>query len=113
MKLKIQEIIYIIKYIPMLVLCNLYCFNELGKNKVMFSSYKLSQESIINFSIIETKTRLIFIVIVRIVTLFILVYRTFYIEFYNKKKFSALTIIFFLSIFILSLRRDLNSTLTR
>lgn len=101
----------IIKIIPFMIAIFLSCILIIFSKDTISIKMSIFKEIEINFSIINREKRLIFCTIIRVVTSAVLCYRTFYIEFYNKKKFNILTILFFMSIAILSIRNDFLTTI--
>lgn len=105
------QVIQIIKITPLMIIIISLCLDILRNSNFFYFSIGISSWMNIFLSIDLSKYRLIFLLIVRTVSFFIIYYSRFYIERYNKKKFLILTIIFFFSIVILSIRNGYCSTI--
>lgn len=105
------QVIQIIKITPLMIIIIRLCLDILRNSNFFYFSIRISSWMNIFLSIDLSKYRLIFLLIVRTVSFFIMYYSRFYIERYNKKKFLILTIIFFFSIVILSIRNGYCSTI--
>lgn len=105
------QVIQIIKITPLMIIIIRLCLDILRNSNFFYFSIRISSWMNIFLSIDLSKYRLIFLLIVRTVSFFIIYYSRFYIERYNKKKFLILTIIFFFSIVILSIRNGYCSTI--
>lgn len=111
MVLKIFQAVQIIKIVP-IILILLILFIEILRVAGYFNlEFLISRKIDLYMSANIRFYRVIFVVIVRIVSTFIIFYSSLYMERYNKKKYLILTIIFFASIVILSLREGVTSTI--
>lgn len=100
-----------IKIIPIILLIFVTGMNFLRRGRFLKLRWNIRGLLNILFSIDFSKYRILFILIVSLVSIFIIVYSSIYIERYNKKKFLILTIIFFFSMLILSLRDGVCTTM--
>lgn len=103
MELKNKEAIIITKITtPVATLTILALLNISRSNKIFITKINLLKREEINLTIISREYTILFSLIVLIVSTVISNYRSFYIEFYNKKKYSILITAFLISILILS-----------